>query len=325
MKKRLKWAAWILLLLALVAGALIVMVVNPDWGAAGKRPRLTVRIPRLRADVEMLSSMSPTRDYLHPEALERSALHIAEQFRQAGWKTTSQDFTVENRRYRNVVARLGGKKRERIVVGAHYDACGPQPGADDNASGVAGLLELARLVSEQKPQMKHSLELVAYCLEEPPYFKTENMGSFVHARSLRQENAKVKLMICLEMIGYFSEQPGSQSMPSALLKPFYPGRGNFIAVVGRLTDWLRVRRINKLLRAGSRIDVRSINAPARLPGIDFSDHLNYWRHGIPAVMITDTAFYRNPHYHEKSDTPQTLDFAKMAEVVQGVYWTLVDF
>jgi len=325
MKKKLKWAAWFLLFLALLVGALIVAVVNPGWGMAEKQPRLAVRIPRLRADVEMLSSMSPARDYLHPEALERSALYIAEQFRQAGWESSSQHFTVQGRSYQNIVARSGEPNRERLVIGAHYDVCGPQPGADDNASGVAGLLELARLVKEQKPQLRHSLELVAYCLEEPPFFKTENMGSFIHVRSLRQENIKVKLMICLEMIGYFSEQPGSQALPFFLLKPFYPSRGNFIAVVGKLPDWRLVRRVKKLMVAGSRIDVRSINAPAGLPGIDFSDHLNYWRYNIPAVMITDTAFFRNPHYHKKSDTWQTLDFTKMAEVVQGVYWTLVNF
>jgi hypothetical protein len=325
MKKKLKWAAWILLFLVLVVVALIVIVVNPGWGMDRKQPRLAVRIPRLRADVEMLSSMSPQRDYLHPESLERSALYIADQFRQAGWESFSQHFTVQGRSYQNIVARAGEPNRERIVIGAHYDVCGPQPGADDNASGVAGLLELARLINEQKPQLKYSLELVAYCLEEPPFFKTENMGSFIHVKSLFQENIKVKLMICLEMIGYFSEQRGSQALPFLLLKPFYPGRGNFIAVVGKLSDWHLVRRVKKLLRAGSRIDVRSINAPAGLPGIDFSDHLNYWRYDIPAVMITDTAFFRNPHYHEKSDTLQTLDFAKMAEVVQGVYWTLVNF
>jgi hypothetical protein len=276
-------------------------------------------------DVEVLSSMSPQRNYLHPESLERSALYINEQFNKAGWESFSQYFTVEGRCYRNIVARAGDKNRERIVIGAHYDVCGSQPGADDNASGVAGLLELARMVGEQKPALTHGLELVAYCLEEPPFFRTENMGSFIHVQSLRKEKVKVKLMICLEMIGYYSEQPGSQTLPFFLLKPFYPSRGNFITIVGKLSDWHLVRRIKKWMLAGSQIDVQSINAPEQIPGIDFSDHLNYWRHGIPAVMITDTAFYRNPHYHEKSDTPQTLDFEKMAEAVKGVYWTMVNF
>ncbi|MCX6558600.1 MAG: M28 family peptidase [Candidatus Aminicenantes bacterium] len=325
MKKILKWAAWILLVLVLLFGALVFYIVNPGWGMDSKQPRLPVQIPRLRADVEALCAISPSRDYLHPEALERAALYIVEQFKQAGWECSSQYFTVAGRSYQNIVARFGERNRERIVVGAHYDVCGPQPGADDNASGVAGLLELARLVSEQKPPLKHGLELVAYCLEEPPFFKTENMGSFIHVQSLRRENAGVKLMLCLEMIGYYSEQPGSQTMPFLLLKPFYPGRGNFIAIVGRLSDRQLVGRVKKWMRAGSRIDVRSINAPEQIPGIDFSDHLNYWRYDIPAVMITDTAFYRNPHYHEKSDMPQTLDFEKMSEVVRGVYWTVVNF
>lgn len=313
------------MVLILVIGALIFYVVNPGWGMDRKHPGVSVRIPRLMIDVEVLSSMSPQRNYLNPESLERSALYIAEQFNKAGWESFSQYFTVEGRSYRNIVARAGDKNRERIVIGAHYDVCGPQPGADDNASGVAGLLELARMVNEQKPSLKYSLELVAYCLEEPPFFKTENMGSFIHVQSLRKENVKVKLMICLEMIGYYSEQPGSQTMPFFLLKPFYPSRGNFITIVGKLFDWHLVRRIKKCMLAGCQIDVQSINAPEQIPGIDFSDHLNYWRYDIPAVMITDTAFYRNPHYHEKSDTLQTLDFDKMAEVVKGIYWTMVNF
>ncbi len=325
MKKTLKWAAGIFLVLVLLCGALLVYVTSPGGGMARKYEGAPVRSARLQADVEALSAIQPPRNHLNPESLERAALHISEQFRQAGWQASSQEFIAAGRPYRNVVARLGNNKSERIVVGAHYDVCGDQPGADDNASGVAGLLELARQVSELKPPLSCDLELVAYCLEEPPFFKTESMGSFVHARSLLKENARVKLMICLEMIGYFSEQPGSQALPLFLLKPFYPDRGNFIAVVGRLSDRPLVRRMKKWLRAGSTIDVRSINAPAQLPGIDFSDHLNYWRCGIPALMITDTAFYRNPHYHEKSDTPQTLDFAKMAEVVQGVYWAMVNF
>jgi len=325
MKKTLKWAAGIFLVLVLLCGALLVYVASPGGGMARKYAGAPVGSARLQADVEALSAIRPPRNHLNPESLERAALYIAEQFRQAGWQVSNQEFIAAGRPYRNVVARLNNNKSERIVVGAHYDVCGDQPGADDNASGVAGLLELARRVSELKPPLSCDLELVAYCLEEPPFFKTESMGSAVHARSLQKENARVKLMICLEMIGYFSERPGSQALPLFLLKPFYPDRGNFIAIVGRLSDRPLVRRLKRWLRAGSTIDVRSINAPAQLPGIDFSDHLNYWRCGIPAVMVTDTAFYRNPHYHEKSDTPQTLDFAKMAEVVQGVYWAMVNF
>jgi hypothetical protein len=325
MRKILKGSAGVLLVLVLLGGALAVLVVNPGGGTAKRYAGPPVPAARLKADVEFLAAIEPPRSYLNAQSLERAARHIADEFRRAGWETSSQDFMAAGRRYRNVVARLGGGRRERIVVGAHYDVCGDQPGADDNASGVAGLLELARQVAEQKPPLACDLELVAYCLEEPPFFKTESMGSSIHARSLQQENARIRLMICLEMIGFFSQRPGSQGLPLFLLKPFYPDRGDFIAVVGRFSDRALVRTMRKWLRAGSTIDVRSINAPAQLPGIDFSDHLNYWRLNIPAVMVTDTAFYRNPHYHERSDTPQTLDFAKMAEVVQGVYWALVNF
>ena len=214
---------------------------------------------------------------------------------------------------------------QRLVVGAHYDVYGENPGADDNASGTAGLLELARLLKSQNPDLKYRVDLVAYTLEEPPFFRTEFMGSAVHAKSLFDAGIKVKGMISMDMIGYFSDAPKSQDYPLGLLKLFYPAVGNYIAVVGNLGNVGMVRKVKKEMKKAAALKVRSINAPASLPGIDFSDHRNYWKYDFDAVMITNTAFYRNKNYHEPTDTPETLNYEKMAEVVKGIYGAVVNY
>jgi Zn-dependent M28 family amino/carboxypeptidase len=191
------------------------------------------------------------------------------------------------------------------------------PGADDNASGVAGLIELARLLGAQPPPVR--VELVAFSLEEPPYFGSTGMGSSVHAESLRKQNIRVKAMFSLEMIGYFSDAPNSQHFPAAVLSALYPSTGNFISVVGRVSDWSLVRRTKAAMRNASPLPVYSINAPTFIPGVDFSDQKNYWHAGYSAVMITDTAFYRNRNYHTALDTEEKLDYKRMAMVVEGVY------
>jgi len=204
-------------------------------------------------------------------------------------------------------------------VGAHYDVCGDQPGADDNASAVAGLLETARLLDAEKPRLRYRIDLVAYCLEEPPYFATEHMGSAVHAKSLHNGKVPVKAMICYEMIGYFSDQPGSQGFPDPALSRRYPNTGNFIVVVGKEGQEAFTAKVQSLMRAHSDIDVQSISFASTQGLGGLSDHRNYWQYNYPAVMINDTSFLRNPHYHQQSDTIHTLNFEKMAEVVRGAY------
>jgi Zn-dependent M28 family amino/carboxypeptidase len=157
-----------------------------------------------------------------------------------------------------------------------------------------------------------------------PFFGSREMGSAVHARSLSEAGARVKAMLSLEMIGYFSDAPGSQKLPFAALGLLYPRRGNFIAVVGRLSQPGLVRRVKRSMMSATDLPVRSINAPSLIPGVDLSDHASYWREGYPAVMVTDTAFYRNDWYHTERDTPDTLDYARMAEVVAGVRRAVVD-
>lgn len=268
----------------------------------------------LEAHVRELSEELRPRDHKHPENLDRVASYISNQLASVGADPREQVYA--DGVYRNVVGRLGPDSAERIVVGAHYDSAGDLPGADDNASGVAGLLELARLLAKEKLPMR--VELVAYTLEEPPHFRTPMMGSAVHASSLKENRVQVRAMLSLEMLGYFKDEEGTQSYPSVALHALYPNVGNYIAVVGKFGDGGLARRVRDAMRVAHDLPVESMNAPRALPGVDFSDHLNYWDAGYPAVMITDTAFMRNPNYHRAADTAETLDYQRMAKVVQQV-------
>jgi hypothetical protein len=289
-----------------------------------KKALIPVDSTRLKADVSFLTGLPGGRNYRNLKALNEAADYILDVFKNSGAEDFyEQEYFIEGVRYRNIIARFGPLSGPVIVVGAHYDVYGPFPGADDNASGTAGLLELARLLGQLKPQLKYPVELVAYTLEEPPFFSTQYMGSFIHAKSLQDERAKVKMMISLEMIGYFSDKKGSQDFPMGFLKLFYPSRGNIIVVVGDFKNFRPVRKVRRKMRAGSDIKVRTINAPRWIEGIDFSDHRNYWHFGYDAVMVTNTAFYRNKNYHQPTDTKETLNYSKMAEVLRGVYNVIV--
>jgi peptidase M28-like protein len=316
------------IMLALVALILLVLVLTWFWLTqplllrATSKPQPSVDPSRLKAHVQKLSVDLSPRDERHIENLDRTAEYIKGEFRRFSATVSEQPFRVEGRSFRNIIATFGPEAGQRIVVGAHYDAAGPYPGADDNASGVAGLIELGRLLSKQ--ELKTRIDLVAFTLEEPPFFRTTGMGSAVHAGSLNKAGVQVSVMFSLEMIGYFSDEPNSQGFPAAILRLFYPARGNFIAVVGRTSEGLLVRRVKREMREASSLPVYSISAPSFIPGIDFSDQLSYWNAGYDAVMITDTAFYRNRNYHTENDTAERLDYTKMAMVVQGVFASVVD-
>jgi Zn-dependent M28 family amino/carboxypeptidase len=288
---------------------------------------------RLMQHVQWLSQKDYPRSFDFPQKLDAAASYIHSEFAATGAAVTDQIVTVDEGKTRNIIARFGPPEGALLVVGAHYDSYGDAteganypagfslkthtPGADDNASGVAGLLELARLLANNPP--KRPVELVAYSYEEPPYFRTGNMGSAWHARSLRSKAQPVQLMISLEMIGFFSEKADSQSYPVPGMSILYPAKGNYITVVGRIQDSFEARRVKALMAGATNLPVRSMNGLAVIPGVDFSDHLNYWEEGIKALMITDTAFYRNDNYHQAGDTYDTLDYPRMAKVVQGVY------
>ena len=256
------------------------------WGGVVEGADVKVDPALLRQHVDKLSVELMPRSYENPENLNRIAEYIQTQFSDAGATVRHQPFTADGKVYRNVIAEFGSESDTIIVVGAHYDSAGELPAADDNASGVAGLLELARLLGAA--EIDQRILLVAFCLEEPPFFNTPQMGSAVFARSMVDTGKNVRIMVALEMIGYFSDKPGSQEYPVPLLKLFYPSKGNFIAVVDQLFG-ANAGKMKKIMRANSDIPVFSINAPSVIPGIDLSDHKSFWDLGYPAVMITDTA------------------------------------
>ncbi len=280
----------------------------------------TVDTRRLRSHVVALSDSFCPRDWENEVNLGKCADYIAGHFTNAGAVVQTQLVPAQGRQYRNVICRFGVGQGSKVVVGAHYDACGETPGADDNASGVAALIELAYLLGRNPPQRE--IELVAYALEEPPFFRTPLMGSAVHATSLLAEKQKIVGVIVLEMVGYFADKRGSQSYPSLLLRLFYPSRGDFVAVAGAWNqgDWVKTVKVG--MKGTTDLSVYSIRAPAIIPGVDFSDHLNYWPLGINSLMVTDTAFYRNKAYHSVDDTADRLDYDRMADVVVAVFEAL---
>jgi hypothetical protein len=318
MRKALRVTLWVLAALGVVLLVAAVALTNPVK-ARSFESGVSADVSRLRSDVEALTGLPGFRCFERPDDLDRAATWVRSALEESGLPVEEQPFGVGGWTYKNFIARYGPEDAPTLVVGAHYDVCGEQPGADDNASAVAGLLELVRLLGRHRPEVYYRIELALWPLEEPPNFRTEDMGSAVHASSLAQSKADVRGMICLEMLGYFSDEPGSQSYPAPGMGLLYPSRGNFISVVGNVSSWGFTRSVKGWMAGATELPVRSINAPALVPGVDLSDHLNFWKHGWNAVMITDTAFYRNPNYHEVTDTPDTLDYGRMAHVVTGVY------
>jgi peptidase M28-like protein len=285
------------LLLLVAAGAILVLVQpfagqGPSWTGPDADPA------RLESLVRGLVALGPRND---AAGQDRAASWIRAQL--GALPPTEQVYTARGGSFRNLIVGLGPDTPERVVIGAHYDARGPFPGADDNASGTAALIELARMLSTRPPPIR--TELAFYSNEEYGL-----LGSAAQAKDARS----VRAMISLEMLGCF-DQP--QRFPFALLKLFYPAQGDYIVVVGRPQDFQLVRAVKRSLR-GSGARVESIDAPEAVPGIGNSDHRSFWRQGVRAVMVTDTAWYRNPRYHKPDDTPDTLDYVRMARIADGI-------
>ena len=325
---------WMVAIALLGLLALVAAVTQPFVSPVRHQsPSPSVDAVRLAVHVKYLSIDLFPRSADRLDNTGRAAKYVFDEFKAAGARVSIQDVIVRGAKYQNIIARFGPQDGALIVVGAHYDSHGDAaagamfsrgftvdthtPGADDNACGVAGLIELAHLLGQRPPS--RAVELVAYALEEPPYFRTDDMGSVRHARSLSTSKREVRLMLSLEMIGFFSDAPGSQTFPVPVMQHLYPDRGNFIALVGELGDVANMRRAKALMSGGSDLPVYSINAPALLQGIDFSDHRSYWAEGYPALMVTDTAFFRNTLYHRAGDTYEKLDYRRMAQVVQSVF------
>jgi hypothetical protein len=273
----------------------------------------------LYRDVNFLTSIRPFRNYLNLKSLEKVSKYISDEFVSCGLECAEQKWMAEGNDYKNIIASWHKKKKRRLIIGAHYDVAGDQPGADDNASAVAGLLETARMVSENHLDLDYGIDFVAYCLEEAPFFTTKEMGSYIHAKSLFDGQVDVLGMVCYEMIGYFSDEPGSQTFPVPELATIYPNTGNYIVVVGIEKCKEFSETVHSLMTEKSGINVEKIVFPDRDGLAGRSDQRNYWEFGYKAVMISDTSFLRNPNYHKITDTIETLDFDKMKEVVNSTY------
>jgi Zn-dependent M28 family amino/carboxypeptidase len=255
------------------------------------------------------------RNVWHPHALGAAADYIHAAFDRP-YVVAEQTFPWDGHSIRNVEAEhKGTRPGEVVVVGAHYDTVPGSPGGNDNGSGVAALLEIARLLAPTVPQ--RTLRFVAFANEEPPFFETGEMGSQHYARRCRARGENVAAMLSLETIGYYRDEPGTQQYPM-FLGPFYPPTGNFLAFVGNGRSRALVRRAITEFRRTTAFPSEGIAAPSWIPGIGWSDHAAFWQEGYPAVMVTDTALFRYPQYHTAGDTPDLLDYERLARVTAGL-------
>lgn len=321
-RRALKHVSALLLAAAVLTGICwLTMIRMPGKSHRGPLPPLTPEQEALREQLRRhvlhLAGQIGERNLFQPNRLNAAADYIEAELARTGRPVSRQSFEARRVLCHNLEIEIPGTDRpdELLVVGAHYDSVSDSPGADDNASGVAALLELAKAFAARP--VGRTLRLVAFANEEPPFFMTEEMGSLVYARRCRERGERVVLMLSLESLGYYSERPRSQRYPFPL-GLFYPSRGDFIGFVGRTADAAWVRRCVRLFRQHAQFPSEGGALPGWLPGVGWSDHWAFWQAGYPAVMITDTAIFRSPHYHSADDTPDKIDFDRLARVVDGI-------
>lgn len=273
---------------------------------------------RLQQHVYQLAGDIGERNVFTPAALRAAEQYVREAFVAQGYEVVDQPMTERGVTSANLEATLPGTGcgDQIILLGAHYDTVPGSPGADDNASAVAALLELARL--QRDIRSRRTLRFVAFTNEEPPFFDTSAQGSRTYAAAARREGDDIRLMLSLEMLGYYRDQPGSQRYPP-LFRWFYPDRANFIALVSNFRSQRSMRRFAHAFRDSSQMPLEHAATFAFVPGAAWSDHLSFWRSGYRAFMVTDTAFFRNPYYHTAADTPDKLDYERLAEVTRGIH------
>jgi Zn-dependent M28 family amino/carboxypeptidase len=277
----------------------------------------------LRNHVIKLSKEIGHRDIFNNKRknLDSTADYISHYFKKHGYKVEYQEYPVGGTIAKNIIAEKTGltNPKEIIIVGAHYDS-NANPGADDNASGIAGLLELAKRMA--KKETAGTLRFVAFANEEPPFFKTKDMGSMVYAAALAKRKENIKVAIIFDMLGYYSEDPLSQKYPP-LIGTFFPKKANFIAQISNSKSREIANQIDKSFSQTSPLPIETIVLPSFVPGVDYSDHYSFWINNYRAVMFTDTAFYRNKNYHKASDTHETLNYHYMAELMDGLEAALI--
>jgi Zn-dependent M28 family amino/carboxypeptidase len=320
---------WIRLALLIVFGYGFVhwMTSMPGESYSGPLPPLTEGERALRPELERhvvtLSEKIGARSVRASAGLAAARQYIEETFTSLGYEVDAQEFTVDGVVCANVEVELAGgaQAEEIVVIGAHYDGYSFQPAANDNATGVASTLELARLFAGKQPA--RTLRFVAFVNEEPPYFQTEDMGSRRYAKRCRQRGEDVVAMLSLETMGYYSDEDGSQHYP-APFGWFYPSTGNFIGFVGNLGSRKLVRRVVRTFRRVGRFPSEGAALPSFITGVGWSDQWSFWQEGYAAAMVTDTAPFRYPHYHSDSDTPDKIDFERLARVVAALEQVVAD-
>lgn len=285
--------------------------------AAPQQAPAPVSCHALRTHVERLAGQIGERNVWRPTALAAARNYIRAALASQGHRVTLEEYTAREVLCANLVIDLEGtnRRKEILLVGAHYDTVPGSPGADDNASGVAALLELGRRLGGHGAA--RTIRLVAFVNEEPPFFSEGSMGSRVHAEGAKRRGEDIRGMFSLEMLGCYKDEPGSQRYPP-LFRHFYPDTGNFIAFVTNFRSRRLLRRAVAAFRAGSDFPLECTATFGWIPGVSWSDHLSFWREGYPALMVTDTAFFRYEHYHSPLDTPEKLDYARMARVTEGL-------
>lgn len=276
-------------------------------------------ISNLRRHVEALSVDIGERHMWREGSLDQAAEYIESRFAAMGYQPVRQTYSAYKKPVSNIIAQKDGPPGPMLVVGAHYDTVPGSPGADDNTSAVAGLLELARLFHATR--LIRPITFVAFVNEESPCYGSAKMGSMNHASQLKEQGTEVELMVCLEMIGYYNKDQ-IQEYPIPGMGLFYPRYADFIAVAANPASARHGVRLARGIRKGSAMNARLLVAPEQIGGINRSDNFAYWKHGFRAVMVTDTANFRNRNYHQETDTIDTLDFESMAEVVKGLHAAL---
>jgi Zn-dependent M28 family amino/carboxypeptidase len=270
----------------------------------------------LVADVRVLGGEIGERNMARYQQLIGAAIFIEDSFSRAGLQPHRDSYELHGRACHNIETEIRGARPEVLLIGAHYDSVLGSPGANDNGSGVAAMLALSRRFAA-RPTTK-TLRFVAFVNEEPPYFLTDQMGSFVYASRCKSRGDQISAMISLETIGYFSDAPHSQTYPALGLGAFYPTVGNFIGFVGNVASRALLRRVTALFRQHAKVPSEGAALPSFIPGVAWSDQWSFWQHGYRGIMITDTAPFRYPHYHSATDTPDKLDYNRFALVVSGI-------
>ena len=311
-----------IVLIGLLIWAGFVMIPMPGESYEGPLPPLTeaqaALRDRLQAHVEMLAGEIGPRNVGYAASLAAAQAYLETTLAEMGYEVERQTYEARGVECSNLIVQRPGSAMsdEIIIVGAHYDSAYEAPGADDNASAVAGVLELARMFADADPQ--RTLRFALFTNEEPPFFQRRGMGSLMYARRCRQRGENIAAMVCLEMIGCYSDEPSSQRYPIPGLGWFYPKTGNYIGFVSNYRSRALLREVIGSFRGDAQFPSEGAALPGWVPGISLSDHWSFWKNGYDAVMVTDTAMYRYDHYHERSDTPEKLDYERMARVVEGL-------